>query len=228
MRIRVKFSKQNYVKFVGHLDTVRLFQRAIKAANIPIAYSQGFSPHALVYFAMPLSVGVSSISEYMDIITQRDVETEAVKEDLNKHLPKDIEILEVSQMPEKSDSLMSLVTVADYTIRFKIGDLREDFISYCQERLTEEEWLITKKSKKKFKEVNIRPLLYRLEIEKQEDEYIIAIQVAAGSIENLSPELLLKALIIEKPLEEIPYSIERTELYAKGEEGIIPLGKYGK
>ena len=53
MRTRLKFTKQGYVKFVGHLDTIRMFQRAIRVARLPISYSQGFNPHAKVFFALP-------------------------------------------------------------------------------------------------------------------------------------------------------------------------------
>lgn len=228
MRIRLKFTKQGKVKFVGHLDTVRLFQRAIKAAGIPIAYSQGFNPHSLVYFAMPLSVGVSSSSEYMDIITQEPIEVQEAKNALNTILVEDISIIEAYEIEEKSASLMSLVEAADYEIILANEHLEDTFIEVCEEAIKKEELLIIKKTKKGLKEVNIRPFIHSLEVNKEEKVYKIKVHLAAGSKENLSPELLLKAIIGEEKLETIPYSIQRTELYAVEDLNAIPLSSYGR
>lgn len=228
MRIRLKFTKEGKVKFVGHLDTVRLFQRAIKAAGIPIAYSQGFNPHSLVYFAMPLSVGVSSSSEYMDIMTEEDIGVEKVKMALNTILTEGIRIVEAYEMEEKSESLMSLVEAADYTLILEANALENTFLLRCKEAMEKGELLITKKSKKKFKEVNIRPLIYSLEVEQETQYYQIRVHLAAGSKENLSPELLLKVLVGEEKLESVPYSVERTQLYAVVNSKCIPLSEYGR
>ena len=67
MRVRIKFSKHGAVKFIGHLDTMRYFQKAIRRSEIDIAYSGGFSPHQIMSFAAPLGVGQTSNGEYMDI-----------------------------------------------------------------------------------------------------------------------------------------------------------------
>ena len=67
MRARIKFSKTGNMKYVGHLDLMRFFQRAMRRADIPIRYSEGFSPHQIMSFAAPLGIGLESIGEYMDI-----------------------------------------------------------------------------------------------------------------------------------------------------------------
>ena len=67
LKIRIRFSKQGPIKFVGHLDMVRYFQKVMRRANVDIVYSQGFSPHQKMSFASPLSVGVTSQGEYFDI-----------------------------------------------------------------------------------------------------------------------------------------------------------------
>ena len=68
MKIRIKFAKTGVMKFVGHLDVMRYFQKAIRRAELPIAYSEGFSPHMLLSFASPLGVGISSTGEYFDMV----------------------------------------------------------------------------------------------------------------------------------------------------------------
>lgn len=67
MKLRVKFSKHGVLRFIGHLDVMRYFQKAIRRAGIDIAYSAGFSPHQIMSFAAPLGVGLESNGEYMDI-----------------------------------------------------------------------------------------------------------------------------------------------------------------
>ena len=65
MKIRVKFSKHGAMKFIGHLDIMRYFQKAIRRAEIPIVFTEGFSPHMVMSFASPLGVGIESEGEYM-------------------------------------------------------------------------------------------------------------------------------------------------------------------
>lgn len=231
MKTRFKFAKQGYVKFVGHLDTVRLFQRAIKVAGIPIAYSQGFNPHSLVYFAMPLSVGVSSSAEYMDIVTSIDKDPKEMMDSLNRALPPGLELVEAFTLPEQGPSLMSLVEVADYVITLPQDKVDGEVVEACREVLAQEEILVMKKAKAKkgrrvMKEVDIKPMIRTVQFVPNDNGYVLNLQLAAGSTANLSPELLLKALTHEACI-DWDYSIHRAELYAQTEEGITPINRYG-
>ena len=67
MKIRIKFRKWGVMKFIGHLDMMRYFQKAVRRANIDIRYSEGYSPHQIMSFAAPLGVGITSDGEYLDI-----------------------------------------------------------------------------------------------------------------------------------------------------------------
>lgn len=67
MKVRVKFAKYDNMRFIGHLDVMRFFQKALRRAGIDVAYSTGFSPHQIMSFASPLGVGMCSYGEYMDI-----------------------------------------------------------------------------------------------------------------------------------------------------------------
>ena len=68
MKIRIKFSKQGAMKFIGHLDTMRYFQKAMRRADVDIRYSEGFSPHQIMSFAAPLGVGLTGCGEYRGVI----------------------------------------------------------------------------------------------------------------------------------------------------------------
>lgn len=225
MKIRVKFTKQGSTKFVGHLDTVRFFQRAIRAAKIPIAYSEGFNPHARVYFAMPLSVGMSSVGEYMDIVTKEDLDVEDVRMRLNQVLPPQIQISKAWVVEGKQDSLMSLVDRGLYRIRVKKTTVPAEFLTSVSQKVAQTELQIEKKTKKGLKQVDIRPLLFEVELDEQEEWYQLQIEVAAGSSQNLSPELFLKAVVGEDMLKEVEYEIERQELFKVKENDKTPIEK---
>ena len=67
MKIRIKFSKQGHLRFIGHLDVMRYFQKVMRRADVNIRYSEGFSPHQIMSFAAPLGVGLTGSGEYLDI-----------------------------------------------------------------------------------------------------------------------------------------------------------------
>lgn len=226
MRVRVKFSKTGYVRYVGHLDTMRMFQRTMKVAKLPIAYSQGFNPHSLVYFAMPLAVGVTSEGEYMEMILQEEIKIEEIKLKLSQVIVPGIEILDVYAVEEKTPSLMSSVSAADYTIKLKLPQNPEVSGKQLLEQLeTSNELIVMKKGKKGIVPVDIKPLIISSQIVQEQSEIVISLRVYAGSSKNLNPELLVKALVGEYPYQ---MQLIRRELYTEGETSLIPLYKVGR
>ena len=83
MKVRIKFAKTGHMKFVGHLDTMRYFQKAIRRAELPVAFSGGYSPHMIMSFAAPLGVGTTSLGEYFDMELTDTVPTKEIEERLN-------------------------------------------------------------------------------------------------------------------------------------------------
>ena len=84
MKVRIKFAKAGIARFIGHLDVMRYFQKAVRRAGIAIRYSGGFSPHQLMSFAAPLGVGITSNGEYLDIEVEDDEDTATMKARLNQ------------------------------------------------------------------------------------------------------------------------------------------------
>ena len=226
MKIRVKFSKSGNVKYVGHLDTMRLFQRAIKVAQLPVAYSQGFSPHSLVYFALPLAVGMQSEGEYMEIVMQEPILAGDVKERLSSVMVSGITLLDVFEVEEKTPSLMSLVQGADYKLTLKVLQQPEVTATVLEEKvMTSTELMVLKKGKKGIAPVDIKPLILQSVFTDREDKIDIDLKVFAGSSKNLNPDLFIKALLGESPYE---LEVVRKELYTEGEEGLTPLYTVGR
>ena len=226
MKIRLKFTKEGQVKFVGHLDMIRLFQRAIKVAQIPIAYSQGFNPHSLVYFAMPLSVGVSSKGEYMDIVTSKEVLPDEVKDRLNAVLVEGIKILDAFEVSDQTASLMSLVHAADYEIILQETDEEKLAFDSLKYKLEQSELFVSKKGKKGMKEVDIKPLILSCVLFSGQENKKITMKVLAGSAQNLSPQLFLEAVFGETMSKNQAVGIMRKELYINNDGSYIPLDKY--
>lgn len=214
MKVRVKFAKQGAMKFIGHLDIMRYFQKAVKRAGIDVAYSEGFSPHMIMSFAAPLGVGITSTAEYFDMEIKTPMSSKEALECLNKAMVEGMEVLSFRKVPDgKANAAMALVAAADYYVAFREGmepdaAWKEKVLSFMQQP----EILIVKKTKNNEKEVNIKPFIYDMQIE---DDRIF-LKLAAGSVKNTKPELVMEAFYGYCQKEFNPFSLmtHRAEVYA--------------
>ena len=107
MKLRIKFKKYGPVRFIGHLDVMRFFQKANRRAELDVAYTGGFSPHQIMSFAAPLGVGLTSNGEYMDLEVHSLTSCEDVKQRLNAASVPGIEITSVKILPDKAGNAMA-------------------------------------------------------------------------------------------------------------------------
>ena len=119
MMVRVKFAKYGPLRFTGHLDVLRFFQKAIRRAGLDVVYTHGFNPHQVMSFAAPLGVGLCSVGEYMDVEIASSDGAEDFKERLQAACPYGIDILSVKMLPEKAGNAMASVAAATYAVAFK-------------------------------------------------------------------------------------------------------------
>ncbi|MBR4027776.1 MAG: TIGR03936 family radical SAM-associated protein [Lachnospiraceae bacterium] len=119
MKIRIKFKKWGCMKFIGHLDMLRYFQKAMRRAEIDICYSEGFSPHQIMSFAAPLGVGITSDGEYFDIEVNSTTSTKEALQALNATMVDGVEVTGYVKLPDNAKTAMSIVTAADYYLTFK-------------------------------------------------------------------------------------------------------------
>ncbi len=115
-RLRIKFSRGEEIKFISHLDIMRLWERAFYRAQIPLAYSEGFSPHPRMSLASPLPVGVTSEAELMDVFVIKQISPHWFSKAVSMQLPSGIEILGVYPVAPTIPSLQSLVRFAEYRV----------------------------------------------------------------------------------------------------------------
>lgn len=232
MKLRVKFSKHGPIKFIGHLDVMRYFQKAIRRADIDIAYTEGFSPHQIMSFAAPLGVGLESNGEYMDIEVRSLTSTQDMLERLNQQMAEGIEVLEVKLLPDNAGNAMASVAAAKYTIRFREG-YEPDFAyeKLLGEFYAQEEIIVTKKTKKSEATFDMKPYIYDCHIE---ENGVISLTVDASSSGNIKPSLVIHAFYAQngKELNDLALLVTREETYTNigGEENmqLIPLGAVGE
>ena len=120
-RLRLRFSRGEEVKYISHLDLMRLWERALRRARIPLTYSEGFTPHPRLSLAAPLPIGVTSEAELMDIILQKRVSPYFLIRTLGQQLPLGIDILEVQQVPLVFPSLQSQLRYTEYHVDVKVS-----------------------------------------------------------------------------------------------------------
>lgn len=232
MKLRVKFSKHGVLKFIGHLDVMRYFQKAIRRAGIDIAYSAGFSPHQVMSFAAPLGIGLESNGEYMDIEVNSLTSSEAFRTALNAQMADGIEILEARLLPDNAGNAMASVAAAKYTVSFRKG-YEPVFLSEqgVRDFYAQEEIIVTKKTKKSEATFDMKPFIYECGFDCNTQS--ISMTVDASSAGNIKPALVVKALydFYRQELDDYGLLITREETYLNtgtAENRILkPLGFVG-
>ena len=233
MKIRIKFSKLGAMKFVGHLDIMRYFQKAMRRADIDICYSEGFSPHQIMSFAAPLGVGLTSTGEYMDIeVNHSDSSADMIKR-LNQTMAEGISVLSFKKLPDTAKNAMSIVAAADYRLVFRDGcepENQDEWFCGLTAFLEQESIPYLKKTKKGEREINLKPLVYQYQIK----DHCIFLQVSTGSSDNLKPEMVIDAYCLKIGSELKPFAlqIERQEVYAdlgsEEERKLVSLDQLGE
>ena len=205
MKVRVKFRKYGPVRFIGHLDVMRFFQKLLRRAQIDVAYTGGFNPHQIMSFASPLGVGLESNGEYMDIECHTVTSQADMIARMNAASVAGIEVISVKFLPDDAEHAMASVAAARYTVFLrKLPDLCklpdsdpekqtlwELFSSRLPDFLAQEEIRIVKEGKKGPREVDIRPGIYEFEIDPAQEKILLLLD--ASSAGNIKPVQVVSA-----------------------------------
>ncbi len=250
MKARIKFSKTGSMRFIGHLDVMRYFQKAFRRAHIPVSYSQGYSPHQILSFTSPLGIGLTSDAEYMDMELDACEDPGAMVDWMNTQMNDEIRVREFILLPDDTKPSMAMLAGCDYMIALKPGAesaFREtDFLKKQLEAfLAQEQIRVMKKTKRSEKEVDIRPNIYYAAADQSTFERmtgqvypkmcidvaqyvpVLFCQLTAGSVLNIKPELVMEAFcqFAGVAYEPLQYQIHRLEMYGDqgGKKGQIRL-----
>ena len=125
-RLRVRFSRGEEIKYISHLDLMRLWERVLRRARMPLTYSEGFSPHARISLAAPLPIGTTSQYELMDVVLQEPVTPYFLIQTVKQQLPRGLEVLEVIQVPLTDPSVQSQLRHAEYHVVVRVDKSTEE------------------------------------------------------------------------------------------------------
>ncbi len=241
MKARIKFRKYGVLKFLGHLDVMRFFQKAMRRAEIPIAFTSGYSPHMIMSFAQPLGLGFTSEGEYLDVELAEQVSSKDALARLNQTMAEGIDVVSFWQIQEdKKSSGMTILAAAEYLVLPKEAEksalreyncIRPVFPATWEAQigafLAQPEIVVLKKTKRSEKEVDIRPMIYDFHMEPAG----ICLMLAAGSEANLKPELVMDTFLSFIKEEDMKLHYHRRDLYAKNpkedDAGFVPLESLG-
>lgn len=230
MKVRIKFSKHGPVKYIGHLDILRYFQKSMRRAEVDIAYSTGFSPHQIMSFAQPLGVGMESDGDYLDIELVSHNGAKDLIDRLNSVMVPGMCIENAVELPDGVKNAMASIAAASYNVRLKSGenfpqkavDIWEDFIA-------SKEIIISKETKKNTLLVDLKPHIYEAVLKEDSFECL----VDASSAGNIKSTQILEALynVANLEFEKNDFQVTRIDTFTNvGSEEkpeLVPLDALG-
>ena len=193
MRARITFTKQGALRYTGHLDLHRLWERAMRRADLPISYSQGFHPQPKISLAAALPLGFSSRGEVLDVRLNEDIPTEEIATRLKDNLPPDIQVTRVESVDERAPALQTQVVSAAYEVHLTEPVDGSDLKRKVEELMKSES--LPRERRGKF--YDLRPLIEMLDMVTEADGKVwLKMTLAARDGATGRPEEVLNALEI--------------------------------
>ena len=177
MRIRITFAKLGALRYTGHLDLHKLWERAARRAELPLAYSQGFHPQPKIYIAAALPLGFSSRCEVMDMRLERDIPLDGLREKLQQTLPNGIQVLNVESADELVPALQTQVVSAEYEV-ILTGSIDGSDLTRKVDSVLASESIIRERRGKTY---DLRPLIEELRV--LESDSLLSMQEQAPALQ---------------------------------------------
>lgn len=225
MRIRAAFAKENEAKFIGHLDLTKVFERAMRRAEIPMAFSEGFNPHPKMSFGSALALGATSLREYVDIELARQMSPAEFMQRLQAQLPNGITLLDVREIPAHLKPLMAVLNCTGYRVSvpllLPVGQDKVDDV--VQRFLGQKTIAYVRYSKKGRQEKNLRPFIRHLSAEVVAERLELEMEIDITEQGSVKPVELVGVLreFGELPLDVEATRVHRTGIYIRSEEGTL-------
>jgi len=206
-RLRITFAKGEPIKYISHLDLMRTWERALRRAQVPLAYSEGFNPRPKISIAAPLPVGFTGRGEVMDIVLSRRTSPYSFAKRLKPHLPPGLEILSVEEVYLSLPSLPSQMRYAEYRVVVEREETLAEMEKRVEQVLSAQSLPRQRERKGKVTEYDLRPLIDNLWIESREGTTcVLEMRLQSDSQATGRPDEVLEAM----GLGDMPRSIERT------------------
>jgi radical SAM-linked protein len=210
-RLRVRFKRGSEVKFISHLDLIRLWHRALRRAGVELAYSEGFSPHPRISLAAPLALGVTSDNELMDVFVAGYISPHVFTAGVGRQLPPGVEIVQAYQIAPTLPSLQSQVRYAEYLVEVRAEAGPEQVTRALSSLLSKESLPWQHQRDTGPRSYDLRRLIDDLWLNGwQGDIASIGMRLRCDSTGSGRPEQVIKALGLAEP-----QTIHRTRLILK-------------
>ncbi|MBA7468484.1 hypothetical protein ES707_03735 [subsurface metagenome] len=201
-RVRIEYSKKGPIRYIGHLDLMHTFFRALKRANLPVSYTQGFNPRIKCSFSPALPLGFASEAEYIELYLDKKIDISSSTGNLQKELPQGLTVRDMEKLPLFGKS--NNVKIKTVTYRINLQQFsgkstvpgqasKEDIEGKIRNFLDKEEILLINK---KGRRINVRSLILSIEMEKDWNIRLL-LKVRGGF--NFNPRIIIKTLLgVEK------------------------------
>ena len=196
LKCRLIFEKTGKAKYISHLDLMRTMQRVFMRADVPIVHTMGFNPHPYMVFALPLSVGVESVCEMMDIETSDGEDLSTYPDRLNSTMPEGLKIKEAYAYTRKFKEI-AYVEAEGY-FEYDNG-VSEEIISEIIEFFAQPEIVIKKRTKRGINDTDIKPGIKSVSFEKVGDNKAYVRTCVTAQNPTTNPDLLWSALKEKRP-----------------------------
>ncbi len=198
-RYRIRYSKDPSIRFIGHLDLLRTWERALRRAQIPIAYSQGFHPHPRINLGAALPLGYSSECELIDLWIESEIETTEIMSRISRSLPPGIKLSAIDPIPAASPSLQKSIQWAEYLTILDQKTSVEEMKLKVKELLAQD----TLQRQRRGKNYDLRPLLDSIEVIEMEDCATLRMILSSSQQGTGRPDEVLDALGVDASLVRI-------------------------
>ena len=215
--VRIWFSKQGRIKYVSHLDIMRCMTRAVRRADIPLWYTEGFNPHPYLNFLQPMPLGVEGLNEPLDIRIEGEISDKEIMDNLNDVLPVGIKVTRVTEPYMKSNDL----AFAEYEIYF---EKEENLVAELDRAMQSGELVCEKMGKvngrKRVKEVNVSENIRKYSLSENDETVVMNVILPGGNTKNVNPMNLLDAVNKFLGTDIVPLNIVRLGLL---DDKLIPF-----
>lgn len=185
--VRMRFTKTGRAKYISHLDLMRCFQRCIRRAELPIAYSEGYHPHMHIIFAAALSLGFESNYEVIELGFSEELSLDDLKKRMQSVLPDGIDIISCYAPKHK----MGEISYAEYEITLPCSD-GEKLLYDWKKFISSDKIIVQKKTKRGYREIDLKELTECISEKNENDKLILEIRLPAGSTVNVNPSILIE------------------------------------
>ncbi len=223
-KLQIVYSKSKEAIYLSHLDVIKVFEEALSRADIPVVFSKGYNPRPELVFAHPLTVGIESTGEILEVKLEEKVETSYLVKQLNRVLPNGITVLSADYVDKDKKNIMARVYGATYVITLlydekkfidkskkEIEKIKNDYKEKMIKYLEQKNILVLKKSKDRMERIDIKSQIITYDFTLDDS---LEITVLTGSKSNLKPDTIM-AGYIEFIDEDIEYNVKRTKILYK-------------